>query len=186
MAIAQQHLTLEEFRALPEEEPALEYEDGTVTQKMSPKAHHSAIQYELAARFNQFALPRRLARAFPELRVTFGGVSYVPDISLILWDRIPVDASGTLLQDVIEPPDVVVEILSPGQGVTALVGRCVWYVEQGVKVALLVDPAERTILLFRIDQHPRVLAGEDGIELEDVLPGFQATVKDVFDSLKVR
>jgi Uma2 family endonuclease len=40
--------TLEQFLALPEEQPAREYEDGEVTQKASPKARHSALQRALA------------------------------------------------------------------------------------------------------------------------------------------
>jgi Uma2 family endonuclease len=43
MAIAQRRLTLEELLALPEEEPALEYYDGTVTQKVSPQGQHTVL-----------------------------------------------------------------------------------------------------------------------------------------------
>ena len=51
MTIAQR-MTLEAFLRLPEEEPALEFADGMVTQKVSPKFHHSALQYALAALLN--------------------------------------------------------------------------------------------------------------------------------------
>ncbi len=36
-------IALAEFLALPEEEPALEYLDGVVTQKMSPKGRHGTL-----------------------------------------------------------------------------------------------------------------------------------------------
>ena len=36
MAVSQQQITLEEFLALPEQKPALEYFDGEVTQKVPP------------------------------------------------------------------------------------------------------------------------------------------------------
>ena len=44
MAIAHEYLSLEEFLALPEEEPSLEYVNGVITQKPVPKVQHSAIQ----------------------------------------------------------------------------------------------------------------------------------------------
>ena len=63
-------------------------------------------------------------RAFTELRATFGGHSYVPDVSVYLWERVPLDARGRVANDFVEPPDV--EIVSPEQSVNALVRRCVW------------------------------------------------------------
>ena len=47
MAITKQRLTLTEFLALPEEEPPLEYFDGTVTQKVSARGEHSTLRNEL-------------------------------------------------------------------------------------------------------------------------------------------
>lgn len=57
MAVLKKSLTLEEFLKLPEE-PAPEFEDGKITQKVAPKAHHSILQAELIERLNHFALPR--------------------------------------------------------------------------------------------------------------------------------
>jgi Uma2 family endonuclease len=132
MATGEKPLTLEEFLALPEEEPTLEYADGVVTQKVSPRTRHSALQFELAERINRIARPRQEARAFPEFRVTFGGVSRVPDLSVFRWDRIPRVADGQLADDVFAPPDIAVEIVSPEQRVSGLVRRCLWYVGNGV------------------------------------------------------
>lgn len=140
MAIAQRGLTLAEFLELPAEEPALEYEYRRVIQKVSPKAHHSRIQTVFVGRFNQVAEPRKIAYAFTELRATFGGHSYVPDIAVYRWARIPRDESGTLANDFFEPPDIAIEIASPEQSVNFLARRCVWYLDNSVAIALLVDP----------------------------------------------
>src|SRR2546421_10065830 len=115
MAVASTPATLEGFLELPEEKPALEFADGAVTQKLSPKARHSVLQWELANRLNQSGLPGKIAQAFPELRATFGGASYVPDVAVYRWQRIPADAEGTIVDDLLEPPDIAIEIVSPGQ-----------------------------------------------------------------------
>src|SRR5438876_10589229 len=115
MAVTQQRIGLEEFLRLPEDKPALEYLDGMVAQKVSPKTRHSKLQLELADRINGFTRPRRLAEAFPELRATFAGASLVPDVVVLRWDRIPYDEKGILVDDLLQAPDVAIEIVSPEQ-----------------------------------------------------------------------
>lgn len=185
MATAPTLLTLDEFLELPEKKPALEYEEGRVAQKVSPKGKHSRLQVSVASGFNGFAEPRRLALAFTELRTTFAGQSRVPDVAVYRWDRIPRTATGEVADEFREAPDLVVEIVSSGQSVNALIRRCIWYVAHGVLIALLVDPKDRSISLFRPNALPVSLRGDDRIPLGDVLPGLELTVDDIFRSLQL-
>jgi Uma2 family endonuclease len=54
-------LTLEEFLALPETEPASEYIEGQIIQKPMPHGEHSAIQTELAPAINRVVKPQKIA-----------------------------------------------------------------------------------------------------------------------------
>lgn len=101
-------------------------------------------------------------------------------------DRLPVDANGEVVNDPPDPPGVAVEIVSPEQSVTALIRKCLWYVGNGVKAAVIVDPMDRTVLLFRAGQLHRVLQDAEAIDLSDVLPEFQTTPAEIFGALKVR
>jgi len=186
MAVAPAQLTLEEFLKLREEEPPLEFADGVVTQKVSPKARHSTLQRELIKRLDRSAEINRVAQVFPELRSSFAGASRVPDISVYRRDRIPLDANGLIADDFTEPPDVAIEIVSPEQSVNALVRRCVWYVAHGVQVALLVDPADQSVLAFRPNQQLIAWRASDRIDLGEVLPDFALTVDELFASLRLR
>lgn len=185
MAIEQKHLTLEEFLRLPEAKPGLEYEDGTVSQKVSPKGQHSALQWSVCNLFNRFTLGRRLAMAFPELRSSYGGHSYVPDVSVYAWDRIPRTLDGKVANDFVAPPDIAIEIVSPEQSVNRLIRRCLWYVDHGVRIVLLIDPQDQSILVFRPGARPVPLRGADRIDLDEVVPGFELTVEDLFATLKL-
>jgi Uma2 family endonuclease len=186
MAIAGKVLTLEEFLRLPEEKPALEYEDGRITQKVSPRLPHAALHFEIAALFNQQLRPDRIAWAFTELRTTFTGRSRVPDISVYRWDRIPRDAAGALpFDNVMIPPDVAVEIRSPEQTIASQLRRCRDYVEQGVVVAIMVAPEAKRLWVFRIQQPERELAADDAIDFEDIFPGFKLTPAEIFAVLQV-
>ena len=185
MAITQRKLTLEEFLQLPEEEPALEYIDGMVTQKVSPKLKHGWLQGMLYQLINTFAVPRKLAAAFTEARATFSGSSPVPDVAVYRWERIPRDADREPSNDALLPPDIAIEIRSPGQSLRSQIERSPWYVDRGVPIALLVNRPDRSVRLFRPGQPERMLRGSERIDLDDVLPGFELTPEALFDSLRL-
>ncbi len=179
-------MTLEQFLKLPEQKPALEYApDGTVTQKMSPRGKHSAMQKALIELIERYGRRRRLAVALPELRTVFGGAAYVPDVAVYRWERVPRDALGEIANDFYDPPDVAFEIVSPEQRVTSLVRKCVWYVNNGVTVGVIVDPDDRSVLVLRRDQAPRICGGDDPIDLSDALPGFELTAGQLFSRLRI-
>lgn len=185
MAIAERRMTLEEFLELPEEEPALEYMDGMVSQKVSPQGQHSLLQYVLIELINRFTRPIKLALAFPELRTTFPGFSLVPDVAVYRWERIPRTPDGKVANRFTESPDIAIEIVSPDQSVTALVRKCLRFVEEGVRIALLVDPDDESVIRFGAKATTRALRGSDHIDLSEVLPGFELTVQQLFDPLRL-
>jgi Uma2 family endonuclease len=183
VAILRQGLTLEQFLDLPEHKPALEFADGMVTQKVAPKGRHSLLQARLTEWFNGWAGPRRLALALPELRTTFAEKSYVPDVAVYRWERVPRTAAGRIADDFLEPPDVAVEIVSPRQSVDLLVQRCRWYVSHGVRMALLVDPQQEIIMEFRPHLAAQELRADEQLDFGEILPGLRCTVADVFGLL---
>ncbi len=77
-------LTLEEFFQLPETKPASEYIDNQIIQKPMPQGKHSATQCELIIFINAILKLKKVARYFPEIRRTFGGMSTVPDVSVFV------------------------------------------------------------------------------------------------------
>lgn len=185
MVLSARPLTLAEFLSLPEAKPALEYFAGEVDQKVSPKAPHGILQLELGTFISTFSKPRRLARVFPETRVTFAGSSLVPDLIVLRWDRIPRDARGRVGGDIRVAPDIAVEIVSPGQTLANLRTRCRWYAENGVHLALLVHPDREWVQEFRAGQPARLLRGDDTIDFAPVLPGLTLRVADLFHELSL-
>ena len=177
--------TLEEFLKLPEEKPALQFFDGVVSQKVSPKLPHGGLQFELGRLLHESAGPSRPIRIFTETRETYAGASLVPDVSLFRRERVPRDADGSLADDSFVPPDVAAEILSPGQTLRSRRDRCRWYVEHGVPVALLVIPRTLTVEVFRPEAAPLVLRGDDHVDLGDTAPGLGFVVAELFAVLRV-
>jgi Uma2 family endonuclease len=185
MVAVREGLTLEEFLQLPEEEPALEYFKGKVTQKVSPMGEHSALQVECVEYLNRLFRPIKVARAFTELRSTFSAASLVPDVSLYRWDRIPRTPAGRIATRFLVPPDVAVEIRSPGQTIRALSERCAYFIAEGSQVALLVDHRDETIRVFRPNQEVRTYRPGDQIDLSEIAPGAQLDVAAIFAALNL-
>jgi Uma2 family endonuclease len=187
MAIVQSRTqTLDEFLELPEEKPALEYVAGEVSHKVSPKSRHSLLQARLVSYLLTAGQEGERALALTELRCTFAGSSVVPDISLVAWDRVPVGNDETVVDDFFAAPDVAIEISSPGQSPASLVRRCLWYVDNGVQVALLIDPDDQSVLMFRPGQQGIALHGEDDVALPEILPDLKLHAAQIFSFARRR
>jgi Uma2 family endonuclease len=173
-------LTLAQFLRLPEAKPALEFIDGNVVQKVSPNRTHSVLQMMLGARLLDFARSRRLGLPYPELRCTFHKRSIVPDLALIARGRIPADDEGRKADDVELAPDLVIEIISPGQTVTNLSARLAWCVEHGSRLGWLIQPTKKVVHVFRTGQPQELLESDGVLSVEDVLPGFVLPLDELF------
>lgn len=156
-------VTLAEFLQLPETKPASEYIDGRIIQKPMPQGKHSVIQGELVPAINGVVKPKRIARAFPELRCTFGGRSTVPDIAVFLWNRIPRDENGAVANTFAAAPDWTIEILSPDQSQTRVTKNILHCLQHGTEVGWLIDPGEQTVFTYRSNQTPEVLDQPDTV-----------------------
>src|SRR5260221_9112386 len=106
-----------EFLARPEPigEPAFELQaDGTLTQKMAPKPRHSVLQEELLFRFRT-ARARRIAQAYPELRIVWRDENVppaVPDILGYRWSRRPIGPHRPTADEGTQPPPPALQIAS--------------------------------------------------------------------------
>jgi len=183
MALTGRRVTLEEFLQMPEAEPALEYADGMVLQKVSPKVYHGQTQYGFAEAVNLYGRPRKLAMAFTETRSTFGGCSYVPDVGVFRWARVPRRPDGKLVNDFYLHWDIAVEIVSPEQSRQAIEDKCRWYIANGVEIVLMIDPDREDIIRFGSDGSRVELRGDARGDLDAILSGFELTPASLFATL---
>ena len=188
MAISQQQaaspfagrrMTLEEFLALPEQEPSLEFDDGMVTQKVSPQGDHGRGQFKLGGVFEAAGEATGLGLVFTETRFKSVGWAPVPDTSFYLWEHVP-PGRAERIGDFDVPPDIAVEVSSPDQSVGELVHKCLRYASLGVPISLLVAIEDRTVFVFRPGRETLALRGADRIDLSDILPAFDLTVDGLF------
>jgi Uma2 family endonuclease len=156
-------LTLDEFLELPETKPASEYIDGQIIPKPMPQGKHSTIQAEFVPAINAIVKRQKIARAFPELRCTFGGRSTVPNLTVFTWNRIPCDENGEIANVFPIAPDWTIEILSPDQSHTKVTKNILHCLRYGTQMGWLIDPAEKTVFVYRPKQEVEVFDEPDNL-----------------------
>ena len=178
-------ITLEDFLKLPETKPASEFIDGQMLQKPMPQGKHSTIQGDLVSAIDTVLKSERIARAYPELRCTFGGHSTVPDVAVFAWERIPRDADGKVANVFALAPDWTIEILSPDQSQTKVVRNILHCLSNGTQMGWLIDHEEELVFVYLADRTISMYEEKD-----DLLPvpgftaSFQLTIGQLFSWLE--
>lgn len=179
MSTITQPLTLEEFIKLPETKPASEFINGEIIQKPMPQGEHSRLQFKLCAVINEVAEPQKMAIAFPELRCTFGGDAIVPDVTVFRWERIPIRPSGRIANRFEIHPNWSIEILSPDQSQTKVLGKLLHCSQHGTELGWLIDPEEESLLVVFPEQRVQLLRGTAPLPILSGI-GLELTLEQVF------
>ena len=161
-------MTPEEYLALPEEKPYLEYIDGMVVQKPMPTEEHAELARELSFHLTVW-MKTHGGRAGVEARAKLGELpNYrLPDLSY--WK--PSIPRGNQ-----SPPTLAVEIRSKDQTMAELRRKCEFLRATGVDACWLIDPVARTAELF---EGKRNGVASDVLRAE-CLPGFELPLGELF------
>jgi Uma2 family endonuclease len=101
-----------------------------------------------------------------------------PDVAFVAAGRVPSDADTSKYLEL--APDFVAETLSPSDTAVEVEEKIASWLAAGVRAALVVNPAARTVTLHRTAAGIVRLADSDELDLSDVIPGFCCRVSDIF------
>jgi len=100
-----------------------------------------------------------------------------PDLAYWSRQRLPELPEGF----VEVPPDLAVEVVSPGDSQSYVHRKVLHYLHHGVALVWVVDPKTRTVTVYRSRQDVCILAEAEEIAGGDVLPGFSCRVSEFFE-----
>lgn len=174
--------TDEEFMALPSDGHRYELVKGEVVDMGNSGMEHGYLACLLGAELTAFVRQNKLG-VICDSSTAFtlkNGNKRSPDISFISRDR---------LKGLSRPPrgffegapDLVVEILSPGNTVEEMHTKIVEYFENDTRLLWKIDPNERCILVYHSPEPERLLRVGDMLDGEDVISGFSMAVAELFE-----
>jgi Uma2 family endonuclease len=82
------------------------------------------------------------------------------------------------------PPDLAVEVVSPNDSYYDVEAKVGEYLDAGVKLVWVINPANRTVKVYRAEGDVSHLDEKDQLSGEDVLRGFVCRVGDLFPPAK--
>ena len=103
-----------------------------------------------------------------------------PDVAFISKERLA-KAGGIPEKFANFPPDLAVEVLSPEDTVSEIQKKVGEYLEGGVPLVWIVDPANKTVTVYRSLQDIRVVTVSEELDAAPVLPGFRTKVAEIFE-----
>ncbi|MEH2088415.1 Uma2 family endonuclease [Nostoc sp.] len=183
---AKNQLTLQEFLNLPPGEGDITYElvDGQAIPKMSPKFFHAKLTRVLLNLIEKSCEGK--GEVCPEWAValTRRGRDWmpIPDILYISYERLPANWDENEACPV--PPDLVIEIISPGQTFGQMAAKAKDYLDAKVLRVWVLDGKARSITVFYPDAAPQTYMGEE-LLTDSLFEGLQFTVEQVFQKAKI-
>jgi Uma2 family endonuclease len=183
---AKNQLTLQEFLNLPLGEGDINYElvDGQAIPKMSPKFFHAKLTRVFLNLIEQWCEGK--GEVCPEWAValTRQGRDWVPipDILYISYDRLPTNWDENEACPV--PPDLVIEIISPGQTFGQMAAKAKDYLDAKVLRVWVLDSKARSITVFCPDAAPQTYMGEELLK-DSLFEGLEFTVEQMFQKAKI-
>lgn len=163
-------MTADEYLALPEDlQCRYELVDGVVLVTPSASFGHQSIAGEIFGQIRDFLKQRSIGRVVHEVDVRLGDdLVYRPDVVYLRADK--VDRCGNA---VLEPPDLVVEVISPQSRAYDLKTKCSDYEKAGVAEYWVVDPFRDVFHFFVLEDGLYQARKESGGRYESaVLPDF--------------
>lgn len=101
-----------------------------------------------------------------------------PDAAFIAKARIPETGIPTTYWPF--APDLAVEVLSPSDRFSAVQTKIAEYFSAGTRLAWVIEPATRTVYVYRSAHDVQALGEDDELSGADVLPGFRYAVGRLF------
>ena len=171
-------MTAEELGNLPDRPLRHELIKGELLTMPLPKVEQGRVAANLTMLLGQYVKANSLGQICTE-----GGYKLEsdpdtvlgPDVSFVAQNRFALSPEG--YHD--GPPDVAVEVLSPGDRKGKVEHKLSLWLELGTRSVWLVNPQKRTVEVCRSNGERRLLHETDEL-VDDTVPGFRIAVSEIF------
>lgn len=175
-------VTLDEYQVLVTSgDERLELSEGKLIHMSPVGEFHSSVVAEIVYLLKDH-VRKNGGRAGTEVGVILSAEARTvrgPDVHYISPAKLTPQSSNFITTI----PDLVVEVVSPGDTHSEVSAKVNQYLSSGVQLIWIVDPQVRQITVYASDNTIRNLSGEDTLTGGDVLPEFSVKVGQLFSVL---
>ena len=175
-------MTAEELFVYEHEPYRHELVDGILYEMETPGALHGFVAGEVGRLLLGHVREKGLGIVFTS-EVGFKLASdpdtvRAPDVCFVAGDRVP--DGGIPSGYWTGPPDLAIEVVSPNDSHSKVEGKALHWLAAGTRAVVVLDPPLRTATVYRSRSDIRVLADDEPLDLDDVVPGFAPRTGDLF------
>lgn len=182
MTIGRTLLTADDLLHLPDDGMRHELIRGELRTMPPAGGLHGSITNRLANRLTNFVEPRGLGEVFAAetgFWVEHGPDTVrAPDVAYIAATRLPANQIPRTYIDL--PPDLVAEVISPGDSAAEVEEKVQMWLLFGVRMVLTLNWRTSSVTVYRSLHNIVVLTADDVLDGGDVLPGFSCPVRELF------
>lgn len=175
-------MTAEELFWLPEDSHHYELIYGELRKMSPPGSEHGMITVNLTILLGLYVRAHGLGIVLTgESGFLIGrdpDTVRAPDVAFIRRDRIPPSGIPTTYWP--GPPDLVVEVISPGDTYLEVEEKVAMWLEAGATMVWVVNPRRRIVVAHRSLTDITVLTEDGMLDGGEVIPGFRCRVADIF------
>lgn len=159
----------------------LELVSGEIIEMAPTGGQHGVITSELNYYIQDFIKKHKLGRATgAETGFVLAKDPYTvraPDVAFITKDRLPRPIPERYFPFA---PDLAVEVVSPSDVAQDVRRKVIDYLQAGTRLVWVVYPETQTVDVYRPGQDVRVVDVQGVLQGEDVLPGFELLLGELF------
>lgn len=176
------HMTADELSQYSHEPYRHELVAGTLHEMEPPGAEHGIVAMRIGTMLSNHVAAANLGLSFAA-ETGFKLASEpdtvrAPDAAFVARER--AQAIGRPRGYWPGPPDLAIEVLSPGEQHSAVEGKALDWLDAGAHAVVVVDPTRHTATIYRSRHDIRVREGDDELGLGDVVPGWTPRVGEFF------
>ena len=182
MTIVEHIATAADLERLPDDGFRYELVDGELRQMTPAGNQHGKIAALVTASLVQHVLANQLGSVYAaETGFRLGSAPdtvRAPDVAFVCQARL--DAVGSVAGYWPGAPDLVVEVVSPGDRLGEVADKVAAWLAAGTQMVVVVEPPQRTVAVHCADGTVRALQEGDVLEGGSVVPGWQVPVAALF------
>ena len=182
MSTATSSITADELLTMPRGKVRYELIRGELSSMSPAGSEHGVVTMRLALLLGGHVIDRNLGLVFGAESGFFierdPDTVRAPDIAYVRRERIP--AGGIPEGYWSGPPDLAVEVVSPGDTVRAVDENVAGWLAAGTTMVWVVSPRWKTVTVHVRNAPIRICTVDETLDGGDILPDFRCDVRGIF------